>query len=505
MSHSRSPMIFRFCIAALHVASWMVREEERYEWLREWASELWHIASLTEGSSIREYFTLLAFVRGAFPDALLLAMHSRRTHRWNLPTFRSPAQCLIVLCLVGAAATTLALFQPDVRNTVLLPASYKNARGLVLISRDGYAQTTMPSIHLDEFHNWTLNTQHLYSDIAFYQMLNRRVRIGHGDAAQVSIARSSNNLFSVLGVPFCLGKNISFSKEKSQVLLSEAAWRSAFHHDRHIFGSTLFIAGEKATVIGVVAKDDWQLPGKADVWLLESNARMSELPVSTMGYAVARMQNAFLQHSADDHWHMLVPNTEGGYSGFECISLARRLHDPLYVFAFAAMLALLALPATTSLPLGDYPSHPRQQSCSIRVRRWAFLTAKLLLLLPILCFAPLDIVHAAPSLQESTASSAQLCMTFAASLFALRWVLRDQRRRCPVCLQLLQNPVRVGEPSRNFLAWNGTELICAGGHGFLHVPELPTSWCSTQRWLYLDPSWRTLFRPAVPASAPISS
>ena len=47
------------------------------------------------------------------------------------------------------------------------------------------------------------------------------------------------------------------------------------------------------------------------------------------------------------------------------------------------------------------------------------------------------------------------------------------------------------------LAWHGTELICAGGHGLLHVPELPTSWFATQRWLYLDTSWNSLFLRAV--------
>ena len=55
--------------------------------------------------------------------------------------------------------------------------------------------------------------------------------------------------------------------------------------------------------------------------------------------------------------------------------------------------------------------------------------------------------------------------------------------------------------SRNFLAWNGTELICAGGHGLLHIPELPTSWFSTQRWLYLDASWGSLFSDAYMPSA----
>lgn len=57
----------------------------------------------------------------------------------------------------------------------------------------------------------------------------------------------------------------------------------------------------------------------------------------------------------------------------------------------------------------------------------------------------------------------------------------------------LRCPARVGEPSRHFLTWNGTELICAGGHGLLHVPELPTSWFSKPRWLHLDASWNSIF------------
>jgi hypothetical protein len=55
------------------------------------------------------------------------------------------------------------------------------------------------------------------------------------------------------------------------------------------------------------------------------------------------------------------------------------------------------------------------------------------------------------------------------------------------------HPARVGQYSRTFLAWSGTEMMCAGGHTLLHVPSLPTSWFSTQRWMFLDPSWKFLF------------
>jgi hypothetical protein len=51
----------------------------------------------------------------------------------------------------------------------------------------------------------------------------------------------------------------------------------------------------------------------------------------------------------------------------------------------------------------------------------------------------------------------------------------------------MAHPVQVGQPSRTFLAWNGTELVCERGHILLHIPEIPTSWFGAQRWVCLDP------------------
>ena len=69
----------------------------------------------------------------------------------------------------------------------------------------------------------------------------------------------------------------------------------------------------------------------------------------------------------------------------------------------------------------------------------------------------------------------------------------QQRQRCPVCLRRVTHPARVGLASRTFLGWNGTEMVCLGGHTLLHVPSLPTSWFGAPRWLYLDHSWDFLF------------
>ena len=203
---------------------------------------------------------------------------------------------------------------------------------------------------------------------------------------------------------------------------------------------------------------------------------------------------------------MTVYRAYGDADRFECVSLAEQTRQPFSIYLFTLFIAFLALPATTPLPLGEYPARAERLGWSVRVRRWLFLAAKLALILPLVYCASIDLAYGniasgLHSVGPVSSQYLQLASSFLGLLFAFRWALRDQRGRCPVCLRLLTNPARVGEASRNFLAWNGTELICAGGHGLLHIPEIPTSWFSTQRWLYLDPSWSSLFTDAYVAPA----
>jgi hypothetical protein len=115
------------------------------------------------------------------------------------------------------------------------------------------------------------------------------------------------------------------------------------------------------------------------------------------------------------------------------------------------------------------------------------------MLLPTAYFASLDLAYPRTIGYSIPSEYLQLLSSFAICLFGLRWALLDQRHRCPVCLKRVTHPAQVGLAGRTFLAWNGTELICTGGHTLLHVPALPTSWFGAQRWLYLDTSWKALF------------
>jgi len=148
------------------------------------------------------------------------------------------------------------------------------------------------------------------------------------------------------------------------------------------------------------------------------------------------------------------------------------------------ILTLGILSSVTPLGLGEYPANRYAPTAPIRLLRWVFLAIKISLLVPTALCGSLALFPIMPPL-------APMAM-FLGLLFGFRWALMDQRERCPVCLRLLSNPTRIGDPSQSFLGWYGTELMCSHGHGLLYIPGTSTSWYKTQRWQYLDHTWRDL-------------
>jgi len=153
---------------------------------------------------------------------------------------------------------------------------------------------------------------------------------------------------------------------------------------------------------------------------------------------------------------------------------------PLVCFC-VGLQSLAILSSVRPLCFGEYPVNRYAPAAPFRLLRWVFLAVKLALVVPMVLCAALALGPAAPPL----AGWVMLLGLF----FGFRWALMDQRERCPVCLRLLSNPTRIGDPSQAFLGWYGTELMCSHGHGFLYVPGISTSWYETQRWQYLDPTW----------------
>lgn len=165
--------------------------------------------------------------------------------------------------------------------------------------------------------------------------------------------------------------------------------------------------------------------------------------------------------------------------------IPKRTSDHLFLWLLVLACAMLTGP--TSLCLADYRANRGVLSRSTRLKRWLFLAAKIVFILLASDDAMRYVAYALNADPRSRSAGLVIQLAVWGMPFALRWSLRDQCRRCPVCLRALSNPVRVGAPAGYFLEWNCTELICLRGHGMLYVPECHTSWFNAPRWFYMEP------------------
>ncbi len=231
----------------------------------------------------------------------------------------------------------------------------------------------------------------------------------------------------------------------------------------NIAGAKLHVGPINAIVAGVAFDGSTGLPGGANAWLLGADPQVgtaqSEFVVghlSPVGYV------------EDGRWGLSV----GGI-----------------------LLAFLVWPFVRRPSIGEYALGSNKPSLATRSRFWAFLIIKIAALLATAYFASVDLACLFVQPFSESSKYIQAASSIALCILGLGWAFRDQQRRCPVCLRRMAHAVEVGQPSRTFLDWNGSELICERGHALLHIPQIPTSWFDTQRWVCLDGSWQFLFLP----------
>jgi hypothetical protein len=475
----------------LRLASLLVPSAKRAIWVEEWRSELWYVsrAILLENIPFlaREH-RIATFCLGAFNDAWCLRCDRQVLVARAVRPSRSALRITTALFIFAVLSFATALLLPGMQS-VLHPSPYRDTRNLVLISLPGTDYSKTPSMRMRYFRFWQGRTRHTFSELAFYGPIVKQVRTALHQTDELRIARVSANLFPMVGLQYPSAVN---KTQHPTLFVSESVWKKQFHGESLAIGTPVKIGIRKAIFGGVLVGGQWRLPGTFDAWLIEPGDDASAVPDSARGYILARRIPSPDNVMLGEQWGMTAPEPDGGLASYQFTALSFTDRVPITIYIFTVVLALLALPATTSLPLGEYPAGADHVSWLLRLRRWMFLAVKFSLLLPTIYFAPLDLAYTFP-IASSTTQYIQIVISFLMALFSFRWALKDQRRRCPVCLSMLTNPARVGEPSRSFLSWNGIELICTGGHGLLHVPEMPTSWFATQRWLYLDSSWSGVF------------
>ncbi|MFP5228881.1 MAG: hypothetical protein ACLGXA_14775 [Acidobacteriota bacterium] len=475
-------------LARLNVraAALLVPHTGRSAWTSEWTAELYHLLH-TPTSDLGDSPAAdpLHFSLGAFPDAFWLRCDHLRSHGIESLQAGSAPRCALVLASLSLTAFLLCLLFPSAWHA-LLPLHPARSADLVTISPAGDSGAQSPDIPLQSYLEWQTDTDKLFSQLAWYHPTVKNVSVPHEPMAHLSVALASDNLLQMLRVriPDAPGST------QPLLVLSQSAWRTWYHSNPGILDGTATIDGRPVR-IAILPDNGTALPATMEAWLLEDKAALKELSPHARGFVLARIRSSAFPPPRGGV-RFMTETRYGVTHIYDCVSVSWLAWQPTISFLFALLLACLALPATTALPLGDYPRYRGRKVFSITARRWAFLAFKVLLWVAVVYFATIALAWG-PAWAGSTPNLLQMFTAFPALLFGFRWILQDQRRRCPECLRRLSSPARVGQASCNFLSWNGTELFCVRGHGLLHIPELATSWCSTQRWLCLDSSWRCLF------------
>lgn len=479
-----------FCLRA---AGLLVPRSQRVNWLREWDAEMWHVrrsCAPAEAITLNTELPAARFCLGAFQDALCV----RRIHlqgRSQSTSIRGTA----LKCIAGLAGTLVitlvfATALPGVR-IERSPSRYQLRPDLVLMQNALYNDDSAATITGREFRNLIASRQRAFDGLSFYRIGKETLSSGTHSGGRWQVAHASPNLFWLIAGPVrFVWTGAEGAGSLPRVLISEALWTREFAGNPNVIGNVIRVGLQNALLSGVVPRGSWRLPGKADAWILEPD---KEIPATAVGYAVAHLTTFGRSEMFDHRVHIDSYNPDDPEDDLWGVTFEQRTRGPLRIYEFAVLLAFLVLPAVVSVSMGEYVFSSHKPSWRSRIRRFIFLWTKVLLLLPVAYFVSLDLAYWHSTSYSSASEYLQFGAAFFICLLGMRWILLDQRRRCPVCLKRVTHPAQVGMASRTFLAWNGTELICTGGHTLLHVPGLPTSWFSTERWLYLDASWEFLF------------
>lgn len=441
-------------------ASLLVPGSQRSEWSREWRTELWYVlrecfpaTSLSpDFRSVRE---ATAFCMGAYQDAIWLRRRSWQKQRPLSRVAGSAYACFLLL--MGALLFTWAIAHTSSRVTAGMSRIQVYPRPM----SDTSTPCDCPS-DLTEGRAPFEATRVFFDGFSHYQITQEPVWSEKMPRSQWIVAQARSDFFHVLQLPVLFADGVTkISDRLPYVLLNQDTWIRNFGRKPNIAGEKLHVGSVDAIVAGVISDDSMGFPGSANAWLLGPDPQAGSIKSEFIVRHLSRV--GYLD---DGRWALSV----GGI-----------------------LLGVLVLPFFIRPSIGEYGSGSQKPSLARRSRFWAFLLTKITICLAFAFYGSVDL--ACLLVQPFSPSSAyiQAASSVALCLMGLSWAWRDQKYRCPVCLELMAHPVQVGQPSRTFLAWNGTELVCDSGHILLHIPEVPTSWYGAQRWVCLDRSWRFLF------------
>ncbi len=430
-----------WCNHLLRLASWIVPRGQRVEWLREWEGEVWHWGHFLMESgrlSGRTEKELLRHCWGAFADATW-----HRSNRVTVLSFvhewpRTPRFCILailavlVMLLAGDPASIFSGF-------IALPP-YADSDHLMTVFAPG-----RPWLAPEFLRDWVFQLSRetpLITGSAAYAWRPSLVR-GPSGTESILSARVTPGLFGLLGVHPSLGRTFQETDLSSCgdcAVLSDAVWRSQFHSDGNVIGRSLFLDGRQVQIVGVLPPHCRLAGREIGVFSPFGTGSRPLLPMYEWPGALLRVPTGVDPMKARKELETVINQAD-------------------------------SVPANTKLGL-----------------------ALLLMTVLIIC---LELVQMAGLRSGGTTqpviSEGAMWLFWVGATMALTWSIRDHLGRCRSCLKRFRAQVNLGSAGHFFLERTGTELVCDGGHGILHIPLMQSSCVDSERWAYLDDSWSALF------------
>jgi len=215
--------------------------------------------------------------------------HALRALR-STPGFTAVALALLAL---GIGANT-AIF--SVVSAVLLrPLPFPEPDRVVLLWEDMTAVGGPARVEASpgDYVSWSERNRS-FSGVAGYGV-DQYSLTGVGDPDKLTAARTSGNLFAVLGMQPLLGRTLTSDDDRPDApavaVLDERAWRSRFAADADVVGRTIRLNGVPHTVVGVVPAD-FRFPDKTVTLFIPSKLTPveRELRSGYFMYVVARLK-----------------------------------------------------------------------------------------------------------------------------------------------------------------------------------------------------------------------
>ena len=484
-----------WCRQIVRVAGWIVPQNQRGEWRKEWNSEVWHwVYFLVESDrlTLSSEMELMRHCWGSFADALWHRFNRQAVVEFVQGKPQSPSfllSCcgltLLVLLVAAPRGTLKSLFDSP---------SYTNPKELLIVSLDQNKDWAAPEV-LRDAGIALIKAQNSIAAQGAYAYRPNELR-GPAGSEHVKSARVTPGLFSMLGVHPVLGTSFDsgVSAECSDcVVINDEIWADQFHRSPRAIGETLLLHGERVRVIGVMPAGLRLTESGISIFSVFSGTT-TPLPRYEWGVLMLRLHPPEQPKKLYESLTTFLTMAAGFDSGvrLNVESFRDRTRFAIETYGTVAFLALLVVLAADRHNCSlVFRTAPRDL---VSATKWyGFFCAKLLLLLAVACMTALALAHeltrTGPRFSGDTAGIVTVWLWFVGCVPAVLWTTHDQLARCRRCLRRMTIQLDLAATGRSFLENAGTELVCSSGHGALHVPLLDSGTLDHERWAELDSSW----------------